>query len=113
MMIYPIKWLPYLIIIGGILVIIFEGDVVWGLCLIGIGVAGLYIKKKFFDSNSYAQNTQNINTQTTNTQATNFQNTNMNYNGTTTTASNFCGKCGSKVQPGDLFCENCGNKLNG
>lgn len=116
MIIYPVKWLPYILIVGGILVVVFEGDVLWGLCLVGMGVAGLYIKKKFFDSTNNVQNndTQNTNAQTTNWQSTTTQNVNPNVNhSNTTSAMNFCGKCGSKIQPGDLFCENCGTKLNG
>ena len=56
MVVYPLKWVPYLFIIGGILAILIgEGDVAWNLCVIGIGVAWLVIKKKYFDIETIIQ----------------------------------------------------------
>jgi len=105
MVVYPLKWVPYLFIIGGILAILIgEGDVAWNLCVIGIGVAWLVIKKKYFDKPAQS-NTSNVNyTQT----STNY----MNAGAGEKPVNNFCTSCGAKLQSGDKFCMNCGKKLN-
>lgn len=105
MIIYPVKWIPYMLIIGGIgMIILGEGDFAWNLFVAGVGVAWLVIKKKFF--NKPAQNnTSSMNyTQTSTNQ--------MNYGEEPKPAIKFCTSCGAKVQSNDKFCMNCGNKLN-
>jgi len=105
MIVYPVKWLPYMFIIGGIgMIILDEGDFAWNLFVVGVGIAWLVIKKKFFNK-PMQSNTSSVNyTQT-------FMNQ-MNYGAEPKQASKFCTSCGAKVQPNDKFCMNCGNKLN-
>ena len=97
MVVYPVKWLPYMFILGGIYVLVAEEDFFTALILVGVGAAWLFIKKKYFSKKDNAQNV----------------NTNVNYSSKTTMSTqNFCTNCGSKIQQGDQFCQNCGNKLN-
>ena len=106
MIIYPVKWIPYMLIVGGIgMILLGEGDFAWNLFLVGLGVAWLVIKKKFFDKPTQS-NQSNVNnyTQTTTNQ--------MNFGAGAKTVNNFCTSCGAKLQSGDKFCMNCGKKLN-
>lgn len=109
MIIFKLSWLPYILILAGILVAI-DGDPA-ALILVVIGVIWLFFrfKKKREEK---ASNTSSAPYSTTNTPQSNHIVSNpaptVEEN---KTAAKFCSKCGAKATPGSVFCSNCGNKL--
>ena len=109
MIIFKLSWLPYILILAGILIAI-DGDPA-ALILVAIGVIWLFFrfKKKREEK---ASNMSSAPYPTTNAP----QSTHVVSNPAPTVDANkstakFCSKCGAKATPGSVFCSNCGNKL--
>ena len=121
MILFKLSWLPYILILAGILVAI-DGDPA-ALILVVIGVIWLFFrfKKKREEKASNNPNTSstsyNANTSSTPYAAPNAPHAThiVSESASPVDASNpaakFCSNCGAKATPGSVFCSNCGNKL--
>ena len=121
MIIFKLSWLPYILILAGILLAAEGQPAALILCVIGGVWLYFKFKNKKAENSSNKPNTPNA---SYNTNASNApypttnapQPTQIVSNPTPTvdankTAAKFCSKCGAKATPGSVFCSNCGNKL--
>ena len=96
MMVFSLRLLPYLMVIGGIS-FLFTGkseDVILGIALIVGG--GLWFYKRYNNEISIEQ-----------TDTTKYE-----IKTATNSTVDFCGNCGSKLVEGADFCSECGRKVN-
>ncbi len=125
-MVFKLSWFPFLAILGGIIVIFTEGEILWGACLIILGVVLIPL---FSGSKNNANNTDNqsnssedINNDAVNVQAPTqsapqpHQDTydaataSQNHNEKQRRAK-FCPYCGEKANEFYAFCIKCGEKI--
>ena len=60
-MVFKLSWLPYIAILGGILFIFTEGRILWGACLIILGVVLIPVFSGSQNNTSNTPNANNIN----------------------------------------------------
>lgn len=109
MILFKLSWLPYILILAGILVAI-DGDPA-ALILVVIGVIWLFFrfKKKREEKSS---NTSSVPYAAPNApHATHIVSESASPVDANKPAAKFCSNCGAKATPGSVFCSNCGNKL--
>lgn len=109
MILFKLSWLPYILILAGILVAI-DGDPA-ALILVVIGVIWLFFrfKKKREEKSS---NTSSVPYAAPNApQSTHIVSEPTSPVDANKPAAKFCSNCGAKATPGSVFCSNCGNKL--
>ena len=109
MIIFKLSWLPYILILAGILVA--AGGDPAALILVVIGVIWLFFRFKKRREEK-ASNTPGAPYATTNVpQATHAVSNPAPTVDASKSTANFCSNCGAKAAPGSVFCSNCGNKL--
>ena len=120
MIVFKLSWLPYMMIIAGIAVIS-EGEPT-GLICIGIGGVGLYFKYKNKNSGTTSQSGT---ASSASKPAVSSKTVNSAPKAVTAVqsapktqpveqakpAGKFCRHCGAKVEPDDIYCVECGEKL--
>ena len=125
-MVFKLSWFPYMAILGGIIVIFTEGEILWGACLI---ILGIVLIPLFSGSKSNANNTDNQSSPLENTtdDAINAQSptqsepqSHQDAYDTATDSQNhteqprrvkFCPHCGEKANEMYVFCIKCGGKM--
>ena len=115
MILFKLSWLPYSLILAGILVAI-DGDPA-ALILVVIGVIWLFFRFKKKREEKASNNPNASNTSSAPYAAPNAPHTTQIVSDSVSPAdankpaAKFCSNCGAKVTPGSVFCSNCGNKL--
>ena len=121
MFVFKLSWLPYLLVIAGISFLV-EGQVLPGIALAVLG--GIWIYIKFTDKKSEKSNQSNS-TSTASKPAVSSKTVNSAPKAVTAVqsapktqpveqakpAGKFCRHCGAKVEPNDIYCVECGEKL--
>lgn len=125
MIVFPLKWLPYLLVIGGIGSIASGEATGWGIVLLFIGAIWIYLSKK---PKGVASNTASQ-SKTANAPAYNAPAQSATPNQSTAAykapvqaaathqtpinagATNICPSCKTTVPDDMFFCTNCGTKL--
>lgn len=108
MVVFPIKWLPWLFLIAGVYSLFSGEDVELGLILTVVGAAWLILRGQKKDNRSGGGSSQPSQV------ASPPRETNIS---TTTDVQKgqravFCPVCGTRAEDGAVFCANCGTKLN-
>jgi len=106
MFVFPIKWLPYLLIVVGV-ICLFTGeiDVVPCIIMIAVGVIWLYLKNG---------GTINIPTNNMGKGGNNSTRSNTRSNGSSNTRNSVsyrCENCGNTIGKDTVYCPNCGHKV--
>lgn len=115
MLVFPLKWLPYLMVIAGIAFLFSGEDFIWGILLIAAG--GFWIYKRYKNkSNNNSNNSNNNNNNNFNSfnnipAERTYTSVNEPKKDTGSTVV-FCDNCGSKLVEGASFCSECGKRLN-
>jgi len=112
MIVFKIGWLPYILILGGILVAI-EGDPS-ALILSLIGGVWLYVKYAKKPGSSSRSHTASTVTAAAPKQVSTPRppiSPAKPVSEPVKPAAKFCRHCGAKVEPGDVYCIECGDKL--
>lgn len=106
MMVIPLKWFPWLILIVGIVVMV-EGEAGTGLIMAAIGAVWLFLrsrsKQKSAQSSAGSHNQAPPPVQRTN---------NTNSTAQTNQRAAFCPSCGARVSGDAAYCVSCGHKLS-
>ena len=114
MMVIPLKWLPWLILIVG-LITLAGGEAETGLVMIAVGGVWLFLRNlgKNKSNENTAQNSQSAPSARTSTpQATQPSQTAQTRQDTQTEQRvSFCPVCGARADSGATFCTSCGTKL--
>ena len=121
MLVFKLSWLPFILILAGILLAAEGQPAALILCVIGGVWLYFRFKNKKTGNASSKPNTPNT---PYNTNASNapYSTTNVPQSNhivsnpaptvdANKTAAKFCSNCGAKATPGSVFCSNCGNKL--
>ena len=125
-MVFKLSWFPYMAILGGIIIIFTEGEILWGACLILLGIVLIPL---FSGSKNNANSTdnrpgpaENITDDAINTQASTqkAEEPHQNAYDAATDSQNhtdqprrvkFCPHCGEKINEMYAFCIKCGGKI--
>lgn len=106
MMVIPLKWFPWLILIVGI-VVMAEGEVGTGIIMAAIGIVWLFLRSRSKQNNTESS-AGSHNQAPPPVQRTN----NTNSTAQTDQRAAFCPSCGARVSGDAAYCVSCGHKLS-
>lgn len=110
MIVFPLKWLPWILAIGGFIALVTTGDP-FSFVMMLVGGVWLFLKYKgnkggtSISSTSQKSINNNILNNTANQTTTNTQ------NATNSVNVNLCPNCKTQVGEGMSFCTKCGTKV--
>ena len=112
MLVFKLSWLPYMFIIAGIALAAEGQPSALILCVIGGGWLYLKFKNKKAENNTNNANPSGAPYITTNVpQAAPVASKSAPLTDANNGVVKFCSNCGTKINPGSVFCNHCGKKL--